>query len=46
MGHGLELVEDDEIVAEEYLSYNWSEEEDADNFHVDQICEQFSALVQ
>ena len=37
MGHGLELVEDDEIVAEEYLSYNWSNE-GADNFHVDQIC--------
>ncbi len=37
MGHGLELVEDDKIVAEEYLSYNWSKE-DADNFHVGQIC--------
>ena len=38
MGHGLELVDaDDEIVAEEYLSYNWSKE-GADNFHVDQIC--------
>ena len=37
MGHGLELVEDDEIVAEEYLSYNWSNE-GADNFHVGQIC--------
>ena len=37
MWHGLELVEDDKIVAEEYLSYNWSKE-DADNFHVGQIC--------
>ena len=37
MGHGLELVEDDEIVAEEYLSYNWSKG-NADNFHVGQIC--------
>ncbi len=42
MGHGLELVDDDdEIVAEEYLSYNWSDmknEKRAGYFHINKVC--------
>ncbi len=42
MSHGLELVDDDdEIVAEEYLSYNWSDmknEKRAGYFHINKVC--------
>ena len=42
MGHGLEIVDvDDEIVAEEYLSYNWSDmrnEKRAGYFHAGNVC--------